>query len=244
MPVSLTKNACSALPSALHDLLSDYHELLDNADEYCLDMLAKAKLITFDADSILFHEAMECNHLMLIVEGSVRVYKDSDEGREVTLYRVEPGQLCVHNLNNLVNGMAYPIMAKTETAMRGLVIPRGEFHDALAKSDSFRSYVLRTLTERLSNMINLVSGFAFERLDLRIACWLVTAFERSRSKPINITHSELAQELGTTREMVSRILKDFEHKRCVQLSRGRIHLLCEHTLGLFSRGKGKTKIKA
>ncbi len=124
--------------------------------------------------------------------------------------------------------------------MRGLVITRHSFHQALNNSVSFRNYVLRTLTERLSHMVNLVTGFAFDRLDLRIACWLNTQFEKGCGKPISITHNELAQELGTTREMVSRILKDFERKRCIQLARGRIYLRCRHTLRLVSEGKGKS----
>lgn len=227
----------------LKRLLAEYPDLVDNADEHCWEMLAKARIHSFDAGTIMFHESMECEHLMLIIEGRVRVYKDSDEGREVTLYRVEPGQLCVHNLNNLVNGICYPIMAQTETYMRGLVISKADFHGTLSKSASFRNYVLRTLTERLSNMINLVSGLAFDRLDLRVACWLNEQFEKSCGRPVSITHSELAHELGTTREMVSRILKDFEHKRCIQLGRGSIHLKCKHTLYLVSQGKGKAVTK-
>jgi len=229
-----------AQPShALHDLLADYPDLLEQADAECWAMLKTAKLHTFDANTIMFSESMECKHLMLVVEGKVRVFKDSDEGREMTLYRVEPGELCIHNLNNLVNGLPYPIMAQAETKMRGLVINRSEFNNAMAKSDSFRNYVLRSLTERLAKMMNLVSGLAFDRLDLRIAVWLHDQFERNCGRPIAITHSELGHELGTTREMVSRILKDFEHKRCIKLARGSIHLNCKNTLKLVSLGKGK-----
>lgn len=226
----------------LQDLLADYPDLLDDADTHCWAMLEKAKLHTFEAGTVLFNKSIECHHLMMVVEGSVRVFKDSDEGREVTLYRVEPGQLCIHNLNNLVNGMSYPIMAQTETYMRGLIISRSEFHETMTRSDSFRNYVIRTLTERLASTINLVTGLAFDRLDLRIACWLNNQFERACGRPISITHSELAHELGTTREMVSRILKDFEHKRCIQLSRGSIRLVCKHTLRLVTEGKGKSRV--
>ena len=126
--------------------------------------------------------------------------------------------------------------------MRGLIISRSDFHEAMDKSRSFRNYVLRTLTERLALMTNLVSGFAFDRLDLRVAVWLMEQFDRSCGHPIEATHSDLAHELGTTREMISRILKDFEHKRCIQLARGRIHLVCKHTLHLASKGKGKSPV--
>ena len=223
----------------LKELLADYPALIENADAPCWDMLASARLQSFDANTVLFYAGMECKHLMLIVEGCVRVFRDSDEGREVTLYRVEPGQLCTHNLNNLVDGVHSQITARTETPMRGLVISRQAFQQALDKSHSFRNYVLRTLTERLALMTNLVSGFAFDRLDLRVAVWLIEQFDRSCGHPIEATHSDIAHELGTTREMISRILKDFEHKRCIQLARGRIHLVCKHTLKLASKGKGK-----
>lgn len=226
----------------LKTLLADYPALTENADSHCWDMLAGARLQTFNSDTVLFYSGKECRYLMLILEGCVRVFRHSDEGREVTLYRVEPGQLCIHNLNNLVDGVHSQITAKTETEMRGLVIPRNAFHEALDKSPSFRNYVLRTLTERLALMTNLVSGFAFDRLDLRVAVWLVDQFDRSCGRPIVATHSDIAHELGTTREMISRILKDFEHKRCIKLARGRIHLVCKHTLRLASKGKGRSPV--
>jgi len=225
----------------LKSLLADYPVLVESADEACWEMLAGANIQSFDADTLLFQEGMECKHLMLIVDGSVRVYKNSVDGREVTLYRVEPGQLCINNLNNLVDGTSYPVVARTDTNMRGLVITKSAFLDALENSNSFRTYVLRNLTERLTHMANLVSGFAFDRLDLRVGCWLMEQFERNCSRAIEITHCDLAHELGTTREMISRILKDFEHKRCIQLSRGRIHLVCKNTLHLISEGKGKVR---
>lgn len=227
--------------SELKNLLLDYPDLTQNADSQCWDMLSEAKLQKIESKSILFHENMVCEYFMLIVEGCIRVFKESNEGREVTLYRVEPGQLCIHNLNSLVDGIQYPVIARAEKPVRGLIISRAAFKKALDESSSFRNYVLRTLTGRLSHMADLISGFAFDRLDLRVACWLNEEFDRSCGRPIKVTHSDVADELGTTREMISRILKDFEHKRCIQLARGKIHLLCKHTLHLVSEGKGKVR---
>lgn len=227
--------------SELKSLLLDYPDLTENADAECWDMLAGAKIHTVEANTILFQENQVCEYFMLIVEGCIRVFKESSEGREVTLYRVEPGQLCIHNLNSLVDGNHYPIIARAEKPMRGLLISRKAFKKALDESSSFRNYVLRTLTSRLSQMADLISGFAFNRLDLRVACWLNDQFDRSCGRPVSITHSDIADELGTTREMISRILKDFEHKRCIQLARGKIHLVCKNTLHLVSEGKGKQR---
>ena len=227
--------------SGLKNLLLDYPDLTESADSECWDMLAGARLQSIEPKTILFHENIACEYFMLIVEGCVRVFKESNEGREVTLYRVEPGQLCIHNLNNLVDGTQYPVIARAEKPMRGLMISRAAFKKALNESVGFRNYVLRTLTGRLAHMADLISGFAFDRLDLRVACWLNDEFDRSFGRPIKVTHSDVADELGTTREMISRILKDFEHKRCIQLARGKIHLLCKHTLHLVSEGKGKVR---
>jgi CRP/FNR family transcriptional regulator len=140
----------------LKGLLSDYPDLTENADPQCWEMLAGAKLHGFEANTVLFQEGMVCEHLMLIVDGCVRVFKDSGEGREVTLYRVEPGQLCIHNLNNLVDGVQYPMLARTETGMRGLVISRTAFQKGLDESASFRNYVLRTLTGRVSHKVDFI----------------------------------------------------------------------------------------
>ncbi|MDH5446711.1 MAG: Crp/Fnr family transcriptional regulator [Gammaproteobacteria bacterium] len=241
-PAPLTGQSSAFHYDQLKNLLADYPALTENADQHCWDMLAGARLQSFDADTVLFYQGMECKHLMLIVEGCVRVFRDSDDGREITLYRVEPGQLCIHNLNNLVDGVNSQITAKTEGTMRGLIISRHAFHEAMDKSSSFRNYVLRTLTERLALLTNLVTGFAFDRLDLRVAVWLIEQFDRSCGHPIKTTHCEIAHELGTTREMISRILKDFEHKRCIQLARGKIHLVCKHSLHLASKGKGKSAV--
>lgn len=238
---SFPSNASDRSISELKNLLADYPDLTDNADDACWDMLAGAKLQNVESNTILFHEGMVCEYFTLIVAGCIRVFKESPEGREVTLYRVEPGELCIHNLNSLVDGVQYPIIARAEKPMRGLIISRAAFKKGLDESSSFRNYVLRTLTSRLSHMADLISGFAFNRLDLRVACWLNDEFERSCGRPIKVTHNDVADELGTTREMVSRILKDFEHKRCIQLARGKIHLVCKNTLHLVSLGKGKSR---
>ena len=227
--------------SELKGLLMDYPDLTNNADASCWDMLGSARLQHIEPKTVLFHEGKVCEYFMLIVEGCIRVFKESDEGREVTLYRVEPGQLCINNLNSLVDGIQYPIIARAEKPVRALIISRDAFKAALDDSSSFRNYVLRTLTGRLAHMADLIAGFAFDRLDLRVACWLNEEFDRSCGRPIQVTHSDVADELGTTREMISRILKDFEHKRCIQLARGKIHLVCKHTLHLVSAGKGKSR---
>jgi len=192
-------------------------------------------MCNFPAETFMFYEADPCQHFMWLLEGTVRIFKHSSAGREVTLYRVAPGELCLLSLNSLLGGQAYPASAKSDTAVRGLVITAAQFHRSLDMSKGFRSYVLQSLTERLSDMISLVSDIVFRRLDLRLACLLGQRFERSGGQPLRITHAELAHELGTTREVVSRILKEFERQDCIALTRGEIHLISQDGLEWFQQ---------
>jgi CRP/FNR family transcriptional regulator len=136
-----------------------------------------------------------------------------------------------------LGGQSYPASAKSDTRVRGLVIAASQFHQALDVSKGFRNYVLQSLTERLSDMISLVSSVVFRRLDLRLACLLGQQFERSGGQPLKITHAELARELGTTREVISRILKEFERQDCIALTRGEIHLISQDGLEWFQQAQ-------
>ena len=100
-------------------------------------------------------------------------------------------------------------------------------------SQGFRKYVLQALVERLTDVISLISDITFRRLELRLACLMGQQFERSGGMPLRITHAELACELGTTREVISRILKDFERQQCISLNRGQIHLVSQDGLEWF-----------
>lgn len=220
-------------------LLREYPTLKRCADETCLNMLTDAQLMDIPAGTILFHEASPCRNFMWLLEGSVRVFRNSEEGREVTVYRVSPGDLCLLSLNSLLCAGCYPASAKSETNTKGLMITATQFHDLMDNSKGFRNYVLQALMERLNDVISLASDITFRRLDLRLACLLGQQFERSRGMPLKITHAELACELGTTREVVSRILKEFERQQCISLNRGLIHLVSQDGLEWFSKKKAK-----
>ncbi|HFD79017.1 MAG TPA: Crp/Fnr family transcriptional regulator [Gammaproteobacteria bacterium] len=221
--------------SHIRELASVYPDFVEQCDARALELLKQTERFQCPAGTVMFHEQDPCRNFIWLLQGSVRIYKHSADGREVTLYRVEPGDLCVLSLNALLGNRAYPAEAVAETAISGLVLNGDIFLQGIRESDSFRNYVLKTLTERLHDMMTLVSDIAFHRLDLRLACLLGQRFERSQGETLNVTHAELARELGTTREVVSRILKEFEHQQCVRLSRGRIRLVSQQGLDWFTR---------
>lgn len=212
------------------ELLFEYPALGKQVGESCLHVFSEAQFVEIAAGTIMFQQDHPCKNFMWLLEGSVRVFRNSEEGREVTVYRVAPGDFCLLSLNSLLSGGSYPASAKSETDSKGLMISAQQFYSLMDESKGFRNYVLRALTERLTDVISLASDVTFRRLELRLACLLGQQFERSRGTPLKITHAELACELGTTREVVSRILKDFERQQCISLNRGLIHLVSQEGL--------------
>ncbi len=219
----------------LRELDACYSGFVSHCDARALNLLEQTDRVRLPAGTVMFRESDACQNFLWVLEGNVRVYKHSADGREVTLYRVEPGDMCVLSLNALLGSRPYPAEATAETDVAGLMISGNNLLTAINESDSLRNYVMKMLTERLYEMMVLVSDIAFHRLDLRLACLLGQRFERSGGEPLNVTHAQLARELGTTREVISRILKEFEHQDCVKLARGRIYLVSRQGLNWFTQ---------
>ena len=214
---------------------SSYPELADITDQCWIDSIEQAKPMLIKPNTTLFSGSATCNNFMLILEGTIRLYQCAEDGREITLYRVQSGDLCILSLNSLLKKQSFNAIAATESHVQSLVISSDDFKHLMNESQTFRDFVLSTLTERLCEAIYMVQDTAFNHLDMRLACILGSLFERNNGPLLKITHQELAHELGTTREVVSRILKDFEKKDCIKLSRGNIELASADGLQWFSQ---------
>lgn len=218
-------------------LKSLYPEVENLLKPVSQDILESGKQMRVPAGTRLYREEEHCERFMWLLEGTVRVYKNSAEGREITLYRVNPGDVCVLSLQSLLCGEGFPAEAVAETDLLGLTLMQCDFNKALDSSNEFRRYLLKVLSQRIGNVMRLVSEVTFQRLDLRLACLMGQLFERSKGEPIKITHAQIARELGTTREMISRILKELEHQQCIHLQRGEIHLISREGLSWFSQSR-------
>ncbi|MEO5336230.1 MAG: Crp/Fnr family transcriptional regulator [Magnetospirillum sp. WYHS-4] len=179
-----------------------------------------AHVVTLPAGTVVFRDGAECTSYLLVLEGSVRVQKTAENGREIVLYRVESGQSCVLTTNCLLAGEDYSAEAVAEGEVKALVLPRQAFRSLVDGSPAFREFVFSAYATRLSDLLALIEEVAFRRVDARLAAWLA-----GRGGAIAATHQEIAAELGTAREVVSRQLKDFERRGWVALQRGRIDLL-------------------
>jgi CRP/FNR family transcriptional regulator len=171
------------------------------------------------AGTILFEAASPCTGFPMLLEGSVRVVKTSPSGREVQLYRVTPGESCLLSSSCLLGGSAYSATGIAETAVILLALPPALFHRLLAEHKPFRDYVFGLFSERLADLMTLVEAVTFYKLDQRLAALLL-----GKGELVRATHQGLADELGSVREMVSRLLSNFQDRGWVELGREQIRI--------------------
>jgi CRP/FNR family transcriptional regulator len=170
-------------------------------------------------DAILFDVDTVIQSFLLLTEGSVRVIWPGHE-RELLLYRLAPGSCCVISICHLLDNTRYRARAVVESAMRGVALPQSLFLSMVEQSPAFGFFILNVFSDRYTQVLELLERVTSMRLDGRLARLLVY-----RGPVIRTTHLELADELGTVREVVSRILKDFEARGLIKLERGQIEVL-------------------
>jgi CRP/FNR family transcriptional regulator len=166
-----------------------------------------------------------CTHLALLLRGSVRVYKLAETGREITLYRLHVGQSCILTASCIQSDAVFPAFAICDSPIEAVLIPSAYLQKCLDESAVWRRYIFGLVSQRMSHVISLVEEVAFRKLDQRIAGLLLQYQRKNSSATIHITHQKIALELGTSREVVSRILIDFQHDKMIKLIRGSITLL-------------------
>ena len=179
----------------------------------------------------------------------MRVYKASETGQEMVLYRVRAGEVCVLNLlAQLAGPLVYTAEVITETAVQAACITSIDFNQALAQSDAFRRFIFTTAAQRMSGIMELLEEVTFKRLELRLAQLLLHCAEKLQNPPLRTmrnlkgtclysSHYELAAELGSAREAVSRVLKGFERKGWLKLGRRQITILAPDALAHLSSSR-------
>jgi len=188
--------------------------------------LNHARIIEAPADSLLFSPGDSCENYLFLLEGQVKVFSTANNGREILLYRIRPGETCILSTNCFLGSQYYPASAKTETHCQALSIPASALREAMSKSSLVQLLLMDDLSRRIGCLIELVSELAMERLDVRLARHLLQLCTNNRV--VNTTHEELATEVGTAREVISRQLRKFENEGWIETTRGKI-LIHQHT---------------
>ena len=183
------------------------------------EIVDSATLRHAPAGAVLFESASPCTGFPMLLEGRVRVLKSAPNGREVQLYRVTPGESCLLSSSCLLGGSPYSATGVAETAVTLLALPPPLFHRLLAEHKPFRDYVFGLFSERMADLMSLVEAVAFHKLDQRLAALLL-----GKGELVRATHQSLADELGSVREIVSRLLSNFQDRGWVALGREQIRI--------------------
>lgn len=208
------------------DILTEVFYFLRQAPRELLDKISlNGQYRNVEKGSRLYWEGDTCSHIAFVLEGEIRVFKTSDSGREITLYEIGPGETCILNASCILSDQGYPADAVTLSEVRMLLLPSGTFQELVNSFPVFRTFVFSLLSERLITVFQLIEEVVFGNLEDRLLDYLI---EKSEDSVIKSTHQIIANDLGTSREVVSRLLKDFERQGRVELSRSRITLLDIH----------------
>lgn len=171
----------------------------------------------------IFAEGDQVDGIALLISGVVRVYKLGITGREITLYRFGEGESCVISANAILHNQDFPAIVTVEQDTEAVMVPADIFSDWVRRYDPWREFVFNLFSQRMASMMEIVDEVAFQRMDRRVATFLLS---RSQTQnPIIITHQEIANEIGSSREVISRLLEDFAQREMISLSRGEIEVL-------------------
>jgi CRP/FNR family transcriptional regulator len=184
-------------------------------------LMEQARRVELPADTALFRPGASCGNYLLVLEGSVRVYIITPNGREVLLYRVTSGNACLLTTSCLMGANDYPAYGMTETPVTALSVPAETFHRAMTQSSFFRAHVFSGFAERLAHVIGRMEELVEGDIDRMLARMLLTVGSEG---VVRQTHQSLAIAIGSAREVVSRHLKRFETQGWVKLRRNRIDL--------------------
>jgi CRP/FNR family transcriptional regulator len=197
---------------------------LQRADEGLKQELRQhAEYVHIPAGHDIFVDGDRVEGIALLLSGVVRVYKIGETGREITLYRFGLGQSCILTANAILSEKSFPAIATVEEEAEAVMIPAEAFRRWVNKYDLWREFVFDLLSERLSTVMAVVDEVVFKRMDRRVAVWLLN--QAGVKNPMRITHQEIAAELGSSREVISRILEDFSREALIESGRGTIEVL-------------------
>lgn len=197
--------------------------LADADPQFAREFQQETSLAHIPAGQDVFLEGDRVDAIALLLSGVVRVYKVSGTGREITLYRFGLGESCILTANAILSDQSFPAIASVEEDAEAVMIPTKVFRDWIRRYDIWRDFVFDLLSQRLSKMMAIVDEVAFQRMDVRVASLLLKQ-ARVRS-PMRITHQQIAGELGSSREVISRLLEDFVSAGLIRLGRGTIEIL-------------------
>lgn len=181
-----------------------------------------------------FYQESVCNEVFFVQQGEMRIFRITEEGKEITLYRIGSGEICLLSLNAAVSPLPFSSSAVFERDSTLLVIPAEIYSGIFSRNVLLQQYVLELVMGKLNNVMTLSEEVAFHSLDKRIANKILTLGSMQNTASLRTTHEEIARDLGSAREVVSRVLKTFSEKGLIRKTRGYLEILDRDSLRKIS----------
>lgn len=182
----------------------------------------------------ILHSGDECTGLYLIRSGQLRAYILSDEGREITIYRLFDRDICLFSASCMIQSIQFEITIEAEKDTQLWLIPVYVYKSIMAQSAPVANFTNELMASRLSDVMWLIEQVLWKSMDKRVAAFLLDEVSIENTNSLKITHEEIANHIGTHREVVTRMLKYFQTEGMVKLSRGTIEIMDKEQLEALS----------
>ncbi|MGQ9660538.1 MAG: Crp/Fnr family transcriptional regulator [Thermochromatium sp.] len=212
-------------PDQCRRLLETLAFLRAASAEFQREFFDQVMRVRLPAGQAVCQAGAQCAHLPLVLNGMARVYQLGENGREITLYRVHSGESCVLTASCLLSARPFPAFAVCETEVEAVVVQPASVRRWLGNCEPWREYLFGLIAGRLVEVFGVLDAVLFQRLDQRLIDYLLRQAEGMDSSEIQTTHQILAAELGSSREVISRVLKGLEEQGLLRARRGWIELL-------------------
>ncbi len=186
------------------------------------EIISSTKEVSLDRNLIMQQEGDTCPSIGFMLSGECRTFKLSETGREITLYETGPGEVCLLSIASVLSNSTFPAMAVASSDIDMLTLEADKFRELVNQYEEMRVFAFSSISHHLVNLLLLITETTFKTLDHRLVCYLI---EKADGEQLVTTHQKIAADLGTAREVISRLLKDFERKGMLSLSRNCIRLI-------------------
>lgn len=222
------------------DILKDFFPVWNKIDEKQQEELNKSALIKkFDKGASLHNVVGNCSGLFIVTNGQIRVFIISETGKEITLYRLFDRDACLFSAACMMNNIQFDICIEAEKPTETILIPSPVYKRLSDESLSISNFNNQLMASRFSEVMWLIEQISFTSMDKRLASYLLEQSAIYDSKTINLTHENIANDLGTAREVISRMLKYFQNEGLVSVFRGGVSILNMDKLQNFSHNTNK-----
>ena len=191
------------------------------------EIIQRGKLVTAEEGDVILDIGQTVRTIPLLLSGSIKIMRQDEEGRELLLYYVNSHESCAMTFTCCMQHYPSEIKAIAEDHVEMIALPISVMDEWLVKYPSWKSFVMRTIRNRFNEMLRTIDQIAFQKLDERLVHYLKEKQKATGSSLINLSHEQIANELATSRVVISRLLKKLEEDKKVLLYRHQIKLLKE-----------------